>query len=1026
MSLIDGPLMSLKTAHVTLAWGYRHVNFRELYEFVDAGLNGIVLREFPDRFKIEDGIIKLTRGGEISYDKKPQEVTAAEELGYREYKNRLINTRILQHAVDGILEVTSDIMTFKKSYDAGVQYVSHQKKQSRRMQSLAWLFVVCVLFGACFLVKKTLEDQPSAYRKGVFVSVIMCMVVVVVFLMTAGILMLKQRVNSLQSMSLDLLKKLDYELGESIWILYSDAYQRGDIKDFKKAIAKKKMTAMQAQEESGLDCPANSKSSTRSWRNDDCIDPCKGTSGFRSDFIKAVEDAWINQTDRPACDQAIIILLRAFADLQDGTSLDLLDQTGMWMLIDRSVDRLRGMMYRYRDVSTTGTLDKTTAPIVVDIVKNMVVPAMKLSVVESNDLLPMFDPFFNTTVTRDVTIRTKAKCWERCLEDPDCLWAFFSPTHGAIFATKCTPTSVGCVDVTDTRACEMKYVRPIDMQENYPNRSWTMLVKDTNASKTYVRSNGMGVGLSAPVHGRLRLIAQNLDAEKTDQCKLISWTSTYETAKQWESWDLRAPLDLSLAPPSLIAKMTTSYRDAFSSPYAQKDTLWYYKVSGSDLFAANKGNSAVTFHALDSYFVRHLVDLLSKQMPDIRLEDYTDYIHGELEQYYLPANYPAIRPFVETVLRKVDTALRGDTSENTRDFITRNRFQEKMLAMSLPDIMDFVTQNITLASAMSGYIRNFPLSKQSKTLSVLRNAATTMIYMGMVGMIMYVWNRIICYRQDSCKLDSVIRGITICCCLMLFSICFSSASLKRYHGSIAYNRDMIKGNSTKLSTSTKSLLNDSTKYIRALVQTMSKDDGAVLRQWLLSLKLMYRKAGYRRGELETNNELEQSSSFVDISRADEEEDMDARLLLSRIYVSTKDIINTYDQCNIVGLNRRTMPYPSLELTTYMIVCFIVVVLAIYATRKLDPLQKINNVRLLLSLRRDLTLGIPPPPEFSHLVLCCKTPDGMWSVTINLCVVFLVFLTLFICGVVVMSSSDHKMNLYASGLYAKRECVSKSI
>lgn len=140
-----------------------------------------------------------------------------------------------------------------------------------------------------------------------------------------------------------------------------------------------------------------------------------------------------------------------------------------------------------------------------------------------------------------------------------------------------------------------------------------------------------------------------------------------------------------------------------------------------------------------------------------------------------------------------------------------------------------------------------------------------------------------------------------------------------------------------------------------------------------------------------------------------------------MFLHIKQIIRRYDACNTVNNGIRQLPFPSTEITVYLLAILFTICVVAYIIYKMQPMQKVANVRTLNSYKNKLKYG-EAVDGLQYVINCCKTPDSVWNIVLNYAVVILVLLALIIISTIMNAGVAYKQGLYSTGAYVASRCV----
>lgn len=1018
MSLIQAPLNILKDVHFVMHSEFSELDIQQLYRVVDMGAL-VSLGDSVGKYDISEPLPRTARD--------------ADDTALARY-NSLVKPLLPRLSV--MLQVIAPfMMRYSKLVDAVHEYLERQIRQTKMLTTVLMTCWIAVLTLSVISVYSMYSKLPTRQKQAYSVSVTVIITTLVYGVVMMWNMMLTKRMKGLQDVDLSVIDKYDRMLGYNVYMQYADAYSRGAHDSFARDYARKTREREEEQEGDPVFDACADEDRPRAFKEvRDCvINPCDPPT-LEEALQLTVKETWATREDLSPCGRVMLMLLEGLASVHDGSVFDSKDRNAMWNKMRDRVDDLRALALRRLDVdSSKGRDGQVRIPSNLDVVKDKILPAMKLEVVETADLFPILDvSLFNSDALYTVankSITTKLQCWRMCRDDPHCAWAFFHPAMGGIFCkTDCDGTGSGSGSgCLSTRVAGLMHVTADSGDAD--SRGWTTLVKRSPKDTDHVWVCRKGITRAArrawtAIPGMQKAGDPGSKAcGEVDMCRAFSSRvpkrggSTEADVSFWTeasvhgSGGRRHGRGGGEGGGTRALPFAAIFDIGQGAMVSSLHTAFAVKVSTESLYRAMLERYAVsTFYNLVDVVVDDVVDILKKHTTPLDINKYTDYVHSELEAFYGPDTYDTLKPIVGDLFVRVVTRLEKLFTKGGRldalMYVPAVRFEEKMDDLTFSEAKSLALKTGELAKVTQLYMSSFPGYSVNVGDELLKLVCTTFVMMLLVGIVGFNAKRGMCYRAGECEGWSFVRGLLLTVSAFVLLVVVMASVIMRFSARSSFNSDVSQGNGRQLVNSTSRVMQMFVVLFESIAHKRIAAHAALSTDLNTNIAELLKSFGY------------ESRAKQILEGADLQTQGPDKVAL---YRHVRRVIDAYDRCNTLSAPRR-LPFPTYELIVYSIVIVVIVTILGFVYYTTDPGGKIRNIGRLTTLRDNIKAGLPPPEDFREIVRCCESSGATWTVIMNLCVVLLVMLNFFLVPTILSSSRTYEMGLYASALYKEGRCV----
>jgi len=1031
------------------------VNVTAIYKFVETGLDRSHFRATTSRQEDAD--------------------EAAERAFQRNVGDKIPDFAALLEAVAPTLR------RFVYMSDSVHEYIAKQRKQISYLNSIivmTYLFIIFIMLYFVFVMWRKSEKNNDLLYGITRVSVL-----VIAFLFMHSIVftmktMLSTRKDAIDQIDTTVLDKYKENLGKNVFVKFAEAYSKGP-SEGKKFITDHAQVVLSEEQEETEDivfdfCSQRDEPGAVPTR--ECIiDPCP-PKDLQGVLLQHVKNTWERRNDSaPDCDKVMLALLQSLSEIHTGNIFESNDSFAMWRGIQNGIDDLRLFVYRRLDVDSSQTIShkRDTA---LKVVRDKVIPALVLPAMESSDLKP------ENIDNMDGSVASKEECWRLALENPDCVWAYYHPCKGALFAATDCEDVRGCVSLSDRVKSRLTFTDPSEIDGNNTQQQGTLLIKrgykngGEQGHRMYVKGTRPSVESSLPPTW---VAKERRSASSFSDLETISIADPQSPIVA-ESVDIDAQGNHTYNS-YLTSEDDFVYADAFTSSSPHESMNVFVKTSIYGMYDVNaKNHTYSSFYALMPHITKDVVEILKPHHHAVSLESYREYIYTELEKQYGSTRFEALRPLLEEVLRKVRNTMDGIRSavSDRTTYISMTRFEEKLKGLTYSETKRLVEKLGTLSKMTKLYVTKFPIKESDRSLyRVGMLWATAAVLILLFALVLY--NLISISSADKIDTSVIFRNVAMSICMFVFSLVVFGSMMARYISTKRFNEQISDDNSKRMVTSVVRAMDLAAQHLEFLahqrrVAMKNAMNNRIVKKEFVDL---YRKIGHvgraralERGLQEDDGsclsmaesggmcgpvhnmkcpegqccssdgkciDCDESTSQDGLMEGEEyhnrassietEEASNFRKSLadeppnySELFLNFRTSIDTYDHCNNITVPSRP-PFPTFEIVIYTIIAFITLAMLFYSYAKIDPLGTVKNINVLNDARANIKSGYPSPADMNNLAKCRSATQDVWSLVYNITVIIMVVFIFMIIYFIVHSSSNYENSLYMSALYGEGRC-----
>lgn len=1028
-SLIQQPLNVLKSVQQTMHTQFPHMDIEHMFQYVHHGYQ--------------------PPGSSSNSNPHPSaNIDAAAAAAFE--------TQVGQHVKKFALmleTVAPTLVRFRGVVHGVHQYIAAQKRQAHYLQNIlntTYASVVITLFAFTFKVWELTALTDVAKGLKIVLIIVMSFYVLHALIFTMKI-MLDHRLNIVRSIDTGVLDKYDNSLGNNVYVKVAEAFTRGDAKKFITSYAHDVLTNSGSEADDVVYNFCSQASGQNAVSTHECfVSPCPNHNQLADVLHPALKNAWArSKDDVQDCDRMILALLQALADVKSGDIFHENDPYTMWREIQDGVDHLRTFVYRQLDVHAGGAAAAASEhPDAVKVVRDQIVPALKIDAMECGDLKSVDASLKGTDKTAlefhmNPGITSKEQCWSLALRDPKCVWAYFHPGKGGVLATlDCGNRFTDAhVDAPGTYCVKLENggVYPnLEYSGNEEEHQGVVLVKIDSSSSNASSDNGRHLFVQGRLPNGPMKQWNGVQTGISASSSLVDALHTCSTRGDCDVLDndaSHAENRRVFTKPGDLTYKQIFHRNNGSG--GASGPLFFVKTSTHDVFRANASEYTYsTFYSLIPEMQHRIVDVLKSLHHKVTLEPYAEYIHTELENHYGGGRYKSLKPLVDDVLYRVRHKMKEirNSVDDRSTFITTTRFDEKIHNMTFTETKHFVGKVGNLAKAVKRYVKRFPAQHHDNTVH--------RIYLWWAAAVVLVlFFALILYNVYAIEYDtnaaSVFRNITMSVCIFVFTLVVSGAFIARYMAKQKYNEQMADNNGKRLLSSAVKTMDVAAQHLEYMAheQRMTMHPSAVNDAIRAEFVHFYKRIGHvaRAEALAHHQQEDASGSSASASSSQHTSDSSnnsgqhfrshlARepANLTALYVNIRRVIHTYDHCNTITVPSRP-PFPTFEIIMYALVAFIALAMLFYSYAKIDPLGKVRNIHTLNEVRDNLKSGMQHVANPAILARCHRASDEVWSTVMNITVLIMVVLIFMVAYFIIKSSSNYENSLYMSALYSDGKC-----
>lgn len=441
------PLEALRSVRHIMISGFPDVDVGELHRFVNDGVTKQLATTAAADFRYDPASKRVV----IERPRMPDaSIRDSEEAAARSF-DRVVRPKMKRFA-QMMEAVAPAIIGFGRALDVVRSYISEELKQTRTMMAFAIILFVAAFLMLLFMMMKIMHNWREILKmaksgdvvdKGISSEAAFSAAgeagrTVLAFLSANTLIWMwirtsKERIKGLHSIRKDLVFFERYEkmLVNNVFVRYAFAYTKGEHEQFVRSQMVQQMQEAEeeADEMESVCAEAGVTASRRRFERGKCkLEGCDYVhKSLDETLANFVEHAWASRSDVDACGALMLNLLEYLTAIHDGSIFDERDKHSMWIRIQKRINMLQRFAYRELDVDAS---DPAKMRSDVSLIRDCVLPLMRLTVVESRELEP------DGAVGRyaDPSFTGKSQAWKACMDDPNCVWAAFHPYKGGLFA----------------------------------------------------------------------------------------------------------------------------------------------------------------------------------------------------------------------------------------------------------------------------------------------------------------------------------------------------------------------------------------------------------------------------------------------------------------------------------------------------------------------------------------------------------------------------------------------------------------
>jgi len=1019
--LVQSPMEILRNVRHVMHTQFPGLDVKWLYEYVDAGAEGVLTDYLPPACtRTDGGATQCTYGadGDVS-DIRDADKSRADNAAKRQYE-RLVAPKMTEFA--GLLETVAPMLVRYSNMASAIRgYKRKELAQLRTMKGLAIVLMIALACLGIWYMYRILQSTLETWRWITVVCFALLALLVFHLAMWVWIRMLDIRIRDILAVDMSFIDKYDHNLAKNVFVRYAEAYSRGQAKTFASEYTVQQIQELEdTPEEVEAACAANQDDGEDGGGGggggtDVCTLNCgEQLPSLADEMAKRVKTAWETKNNLRACGKATLVMLQYLASIHDGTVFDLRDRNGMRLNIRNGVDEIRRFIYRRSDVNAYAEVDaegerRRVTPL--QIVKDEILPLLRIRALETADLVPR--P--SAVQKMDASVTERSECWRMCTEDPNCAWAFFDPQRGCLRASRCDSITHGCVEADKPDGRRLTFVAADDDRSaayNGHSKS-TALIKAAEQPVLYVCHGGLNAAMSdvaAPVGARDGQGSSMDECADAEACHLLQDGSR------------------KLGLPDQKPHGMTEMQRVFGAPRTLEESDFCLKTSGARLFDGMLREGRAAYASLlnaTPNIVAAILEVL-KRRRDIRFDllSYAPYIHGELEGYYGgQGSYTRLRPLVDDALREAVAQMKevrtADAVQGRAGlYISLPRFEEKMRALNIQETEQLMRTVGKLSLNMRRYETMFTEGADATSIGrsldsqILRSFITDVIMGLVLVVVIVVANRIHAFLVRDINAQSLTRTAILSVTAFVFGVILMVTALKRSDTMGRYNRTISTANGKRLvQAGLKATYLVGSQYESRLRQRQTAADTSIDAR--ASALELYREVGHD----QRVTELTEGGATIG---ADDSSGKDSDM--RQLFAQLRGLVETHERCNTMRTTGRDAGFPYYEVVIYALSSLAVILIVAYALWHFSPLEKMRNISMLNGIRDEMRRGIPPPSDVERIITCSKTPEETMQLVATLSVIALSVLSIFVIMFMTSSTDVYERGLYASSMYSDGRCA----
>jgi len=666
------------------------------------------------------------------------------------------------------------------------------------------------------------------------------------------------------------------------------------------------------------------------------MDPCS-ISSYTLETIKVKIKLY--------CRELLIDIASVLIDLKD-LGVERYERASLWSAVRSGVEAVRALTIAGLDAKDPARAGGLTRDVLIAVVRDEVVPILKLPGVESKGWV--FDEqrqagtrgYGPVGALLDSTTQVSAEsCITFCRDNPNCASVYYSKESSCYRFKAPFGTSDVNRDGSD----------PNGMTSNVVTNMIQLDGKDGVEGELPARRSTMSPSkcerscFDTPRDTKALL---GFFIAKDGKCYVgTEPTSAVSTAEGFESRYVLLRSGFTIA--STTAKPDTVGTLVFMRPPEFDASATSVLQSVSDYAGALRapGAAAATLQRQSTEVASRLLRVLRRLRFVLDLDAMRAYIDRDLAAYYGPAVYGTaeMAAAMNSVLRRVRDVVYRARREGPQRFVDPERLQQKLLAMSSDEVAETQVTLQTLRDATDNMNRLYPTYRSvsgRKTAIILSTLGGIVILTALCVYLTIVWSMhsekgLISYQQ-LCQ-----RCIISMCLSVLVLFTVETVAYKAV-ARIEHNQTVADDNGTMLVGAS----------IRANDQFAAT---------CIALGIVSSPTQPRRNAPASSGALSSVSALL---------------------ADCRGVIEKYELCNSIMSGQVSMPMPMAEVAMYGSISIVFIVLSMLIVIKVDPLQRLDSIRSLQDLSRRIKLGeASAMHEAMSVVECSRPTSEVWSLFI---------------------------------------------
>jgi hypothetical protein len=395
-------------------------------------------------------------------------------------------------------------------------------------------------------------------------------------------------------------------------------------------------------------------------------------------------------------------------------------------------------------------------------------------------------------------------------------------------------------------------------------------------------------------------------------------------------------------------------------------------------FALQTG-AAGTLRDSAENIARNVVAVLERYRFRIDLQKNRKLIDVELSKYYGQALYEkSVSAAIDNVLDRVQSLVSLARAAKKSQYVNGERFLIKLSTMTRNELEDHLRTLRDLRDCTKAHRDYFPayhsvLSR--RTLSIVFTYGSLVLG---VGLGMYIVSNIQSFLNKVFDYESLVQRLILGGSIYVIVVAVFETMSAKYGAKLRHNHYTIDANGDALSAAT---VHAEKRFAELMAKLI--EDPTVAE----SLTVVADKHG------------------------------EIRKLAAGALASLKTAVESFDKCNTITAAQPKMPIPAAELVMYGAVILLFVAMAAVAWVRIDPVNKVGNIRRLVRIRKRLLRGEITINELDSIIACCAPESSVWGIFIWFTAITAVIVTVWF-----VRSSETIVDDYAAAIATDPDCI----